>query len=87
MRQQVEDEAAADLEVHRQMRPAADGDRGKWGKSDGVNELMGTVAKLRLRSALEELEARSAHPGVRNRLLNDLLIKVQHVLLRQKSFI
>lgn len=37
---------------------------------------MGTVAKLRLKSALEELQARSTHPVVRRQLLEDLLIQV-----------
>lgn len=98
MRQQVHAEAAADLEVHRQlMRPsvaAATADTAattagaRWGgekgcggginggSDDDMSELMETVAALRLKSALEELEARSAHPDVKDLLLKDLLVKV-----------
>lgn len=80
-RQQVLDEAAVDVEVHRQMRPAdTDRGRGAHGRSkagsDGASQLLGTVAKLRLGSALEELAARSVHPVVRRRLLEALLVKV-----------
>lgn len=110
VRQQVHDEAAADLEVHRQlMRPsaaaaaaagagaaaaaavatAAGGRRGGQrggnsgasgggggGVDDDVSALMETVAALRLKSALEGLEARSAHPDVKERLLKNLLVEV-----------
>lgn len=96
VRQQVQDEAVADLEVHRQlMHPpstfnAALGDRGGGGggrgrgvkgggaksKGDGVGELMQAVAKLRIRSALEELETRSSQPPIRMKLLEGLLDKV-----------
>ncbi len=106
VRQQVHDEAAADLEVHRQlMRPSAGvatattadaaaattAARRRWGgvkkfngrgstsgggDEDGVSELMETVAALRLKSALEELETRSAHPVVKERLLEGLLTEV-----------
>ena len=105
VRQKVHDEAAADLEVHRQlMRPSAGAaartadaaaaaaagrrwggakklncrgsSRSGGGDDDGVSELMETVAALRLKSALEELETRSAHPAVKDRLLEGLLVKV-----------
>lgn len=104
VRQQVQDEAVADLEVHRKlMHPpsgCAAGDRGRRGrggaggvggggsggggggakgreaKGDGVGELMQAVAKLRIRSALEELETRSSQPAVRMQLLEGLLDKV-----------
>lgn len=100
VRQQVQDEAVADLEVHRQlMHPPSTfngaGDRGGGGgnggcgakgggvksggaksKSDGVGELMQAVAKLRIRSALEELETRSSQLPVRLKLLEGLLDKV-----------
>lgn len=46
--------------------------------TDGVSELMGTVAQLRLKLALEELQTRSSSPAVSRRLLEDLLIKVGH---------
>lgn len=82
VRQQLLDEAAVDVEVHRQMRPV-DADRVKGaahGRStagrDRASELLGTVAKLRLGSALEELAARFVHPAVRRRLVEALLIKV-----------
>ncbi|CAM9835664.1 unnamed protein product, partial [Pylaiella littoralis] len=112
VRQQVHDEAAADLEVHRQlMRPsaaaaaaagagaaaaaaavatAAGGRRGGQrggnsgasgggggGVDDDVSALMETVAALRLKSALERLEARSAHPDVKERLLKNLLVEAR----------
>lgn len=107
VRQQVHEEAAADLAVHRQlMRPssgaagtaaavtadifsAATGGRsgrpkraggvnrgGGDGDEDDVGELMETVAALRLKSALEELESRSARPDVKRRLLEGLIVKV-----------
>lgn len=111
MRQQVHEEAAADLAVHRQlMRPSlgaavaatvtttdifsaaatataggrsgrtkrrGGGGRGSGdGDEDAVGELMETVAALRLKSALEELETRSARPDVKQRLLEGLLVKV-----------
>eukprot|EP00752_Nemacystus_decipiens_P013072 g11561.t1 len=112
VRQQVLEEAAADLAVHQQlMRPssgaagtaaavtadifsaaaaATAGGRsgrkkrpgGGRGSGDGddekaVGELMETVAALRLKSALEELETRSARPDVKLRLLEGLLVKVR----------
>lgn len=115
VRQQVHEEAAADLAVHRQlMRPssgaagtavalAADvfsvasattagarsgrtkriGGSSKGsggGDEDAVGELMETVAALRLKSALEELETRSARPDVKRRLLEGLLVKVTLLL-------
>lgn len=111
VRQQVHEEAAADLAVHRQlMRPSSGaagtaatvtadivsataaaaagrrsgrtkrtsgGNRGSGeGDDDAVGELMETVAALRLKSALEELETRSARPDVKHRLLEGLLLKV-----------
>ncbi|CAM9338027.1 unnamed protein product [Hapterophycus canaliculatus] len=122
VRQQVLGEAAADLEVHRQlMRPSASvaaltvdkhtttgsdslnaavpagarkggGCRGEWQQTcknggrgsrgdrddddDHVSELMEAVAGLRLKSALEELETRCAHPDVKDRLLQGLLTEV-----------
>ncbi|CAN0443256.1 unnamed protein product, partial [Ectocarpus sp. 12 AP-2014] len=51
------------------------GDTG--GEDDGVSELMETVAALRLKSAQEELEMRSARPDVKRRLLEGLLGKVR----------
>lgn len=45
--------------------------------SDGGSELLGSVAKLRLKSAVEELQTRSADPAVRRRLLEELLVKVR----------
>lgn len=105
VRQQVEDEAVADLKIHRQMRPTAavnvDGQQqGGAGRghhhyhqqqqqssSDAVSELMETVAKLRLKSALEELEARSAHPAVRRRLLKGILAKVEILFVSLLSFV
>ncbi|CAM9780969.1 unnamed protein product [Ectocarpus fasciculatus] len=107
VRQQVQEEAAADLEVHRQLmrpsttaaaaaaaaaaatassaNPAAGGSRWKrrtnknggdaGGDDDGVSELMEAVAALRLKSAQEELETRSALPDVKHRLLEGLLMK------------
>lgn len=116
VRQQVLEEAAADLAVHRQLMHPASGaagtaaavtadifsaaaaattgrrpgrkkrtgggggggsrGTGDGGDEDDVGELMETVAALRLKSALEELQTRSARPDVKLRLLEDLLIKV-----------
>lgn len=111
VRQQVHEEAAADLAVHRQlMRPSpgavgtaaaitagivcaaaaatagarsgrtkrtGGGSRGNGDRDeDSVGELMETVAALRLKSALEELETRSARPDVKRRLLEGLLVEV-----------
>lgn len=95
MRQQVLAEAAADMEVHRQMMQPTGADvtavtattavsslakidAVRWGKSDGVGKVMETVAKLRLQSAMEELEARSVPPEIRRRLLAGLLNEVRH---------
>lgn len=50
--------------------------RSGGGDGDGVSDLMETVAALRLKSALEELETRSAHPAVKQQLLEGLLAKV-----------
>ncbi|CAM9763144.1 unnamed protein product, partial [Scytosiphon promiscuus] len=121
VRQQVLEEAAADLEVHRQlMRPSASaaattvdklvgtasvsptpagiacargGGDGRWRSqqrcdngsrriggsrdNDDVSKLMEAVAALRLKSALEELETRSAHPDVKRHLLQGLLEEVR----------
>ena len=52
------------------------GAKGREAKGDGVGELMQAVAKLRIRSALEELETRSSQPAVRMQLLEGLLDKV-----------
>ncbi|CBJ29528.1 expressed unknown protein [Ectocarpus siliculosus] len=107
VRQQVQEEAAADLEIHRQLMrpstsaaaaaaaaassaiPAAAAGGNRWRRrtnknggdagddDDGVSELMETVAALRLKSAQEELEMRTARPDVKHRLLEGLLGKVR----------
>eukprot|EP00903_Cladosiphon_okamuranus_P010123 g9586.t1 len=108
VRQQVHEEAAADLTVHRQLMGPSSGAPGRGaavtadifsdatggrpgrqkrgggvcrgsgdGVEDDVGELMETVAALRLKSALEELEKRSARPDTKRRLLEDLLVKVR----------
>ena len=96
VRQQVKGEADGDREIHCQMRPRpiVQADRRKGGGKAGARptaggagrdktdlKLMEFLVEMRLKSALEELEARVAHPAVKRCLLDGLLVKVAVILM------
>lgn len=100
VRQEVRNEVAVDLEIHRQMmhhRPSITKNRrtraGKVGSRAGTGAgagknynnddtdlgFMEMVTKIRLKSAVEELETKVAHPVVKRRLLDSLLVKARQI--------
>lgn len=81
---------AVDLEIHRQMmhppgviksRRTRVTHRAGAGKNSYKGDIdlhfMEMVTKIRLKSALEELETRVAHPVIKRRLLDGLLVKAR----------